>query len=139
MTQLGSVGSVWLGPVRPGSARVTDSSPLQVTNEKRAVKMCRLELSGKNRDRWRREIQIMKKWVLLDLLPGRGSERLLTCPPSPQTEPHQRGVGPGRAEGSGENRRQRSPHAGHGVLLQGRPEEGEGVSGGSWVLVSDQD
>uniref|UniRef100_A0A3P9JPR2 Inhibitor of nuclear factor kappa-B kinase subunit alpha n=1 Tax=Oryzias latipes TaxID=8090 RepID=A0A3P9JPR2_ORYLA len=31
------------------------------TNEKLAVKMCRLELTPRNRDRWSREIQIMKK------------------------------------------------------------------------------
>lgn len=33
------------------------------TNEKLAVKMCRLELTPRNRDRWSREIQIMKKWA----------------------------------------------------------------------------
>uniref|UniRef100_A0AAQ4Q1E2 Inhibitor of nuclear factor kappa-B kinase subunit alpha n=1 Tax=Gasterosteus aculeatus aculeatus TaxID=481459 RepID=A0AAQ4Q1E2_GASAC len=31
------------------------------TNEKLAVKMCRLELTPRNKDRWSREIQIMKK------------------------------------------------------------------------------
>lgn len=36
-------------------------SVLQETNEKLAVKMCRLDLTPKNKDRWSREIQIMKK------------------------------------------------------------------------------
>uniref|UniRef100_A0A3Q0S2C3 Inhibitor of nuclear factor kappa-B kinase subunit alpha n=1 Tax=Amphilophus citrinellus TaxID=61819 RepID=A0A3Q0S2C3_AMPCI len=31
------------------------------TNEKLAIKMCRLELTPRNKDRWSREIQIMKK------------------------------------------------------------------------------
>lgn len=31
------------------------------TSEKIAVKLCRLELNSKNRERWSREIQIMKK------------------------------------------------------------------------------
>lgn len=31
------------------------------TNEKLALKMCRLELTPRNKDRWSREIQIMKK------------------------------------------------------------------------------
>ncbi|TKS89488.1 Inhibitor of nuclear factor kappa-B kinase subunit alpha [Collichthys lucidus] len=34
-----------------------------VTNEKLALKMCRLELTPRNKDRWTREIQIMKKFV----------------------------------------------------------------------------
>ncbi|KAI2657816.1 Inhibitor of nuclear factor kappa-B kinase subunit alpha [Labeo rohita] len=33
----------------------------QETSEKIAVKLCRLELNAKNKDRWSREIQIMKK------------------------------------------------------------------------------
>ncbi|KAG8008775.1 Inhibitor of nuclear factor kappa-B kinase subunit alpha, partial [Nibea albiflora] len=33
------------------------------TNEKLALKMCRLELTPRNRERWTREIQIMKKFV----------------------------------------------------------------------------
>lgn len=33
----------------------------QVMEEKIAVKLCRLELNSKNKDRWSREIQIMKK------------------------------------------------------------------------------
>lgn len=37
---------------------------LQETNEKLAVKMCRLELTPRNKDRWSREIQIMKKFVI---------------------------------------------------------------------------
>lgn len=37
-------------------------SVLQETNEKLAVKMCRLELTARNKDRWSREIQIMKKF-----------------------------------------------------------------------------
>lgn len=39
-------------------------SLLQVTNEKLAVKMCRLELTPRNKDRWSREIMIMKKFVI---------------------------------------------------------------------------
>lgn len=39
-------------------------SDLQVTNEKLAVKMCRLELTPRNKDRWSREIMIMKKFVI---------------------------------------------------------------------------
>lgn len=39
-------------------------SVLKETNEKLAVKMCRLELTPRNKDRWSREIQIMKKLVL---------------------------------------------------------------------------
>ena len=35
----------------------------QESGEKIAVKLCRLELNSKNKDRWSREIQIMKKWV----------------------------------------------------------------------------
>lgn len=38
------------------------------TNEKLAVKMCRLELTERNKDRWSREIQIMKKYVVIFLL-----------------------------------------------------------------------
>lgn len=38
---------------------------LQETSEKIAVKLCRLELNTKNKDRWSREIQIMKKCVNL--------------------------------------------------------------------------
>uniref|UniRef100_A0A667WZ75 Inhibitor of nuclear factor kappa-B kinase subunit alpha n=1 Tax=Myripristis murdjan TaxID=586833 RepID=A0A667WZ75_9TELE len=34
------------------------------TGEKIAVKLCRLELNSKNKDRWSREIQIMKNWLL---------------------------------------------------------------------------
>lgn len=33
----------------------------QESGEKMAVKLCRLELNSKNRERWSREIQIMKK------------------------------------------------------------------------------
>lgn len=33
----------------------------QESGEKIAVKLCRLELNSKNKDRWSREIQIMKK------------------------------------------------------------------------------
>lgn len=39
-------------------------SVLKETNEKLAVKMCRLELTPRNKDRWSREIQIMKKLVM---------------------------------------------------------------------------
>lgn len=35
----------------------------QETQEKIAVKLCRLELTPRNKDRWSREIQIMKKSV----------------------------------------------------------------------------
>lgn len=35
----------------------------QESGEKMAVKLCRLELNSKNRERWSREIQIMKKSV----------------------------------------------------------------------------
>uniref|UniRef100_A0A3Q3J3F1 Protein kinase domain-containing protein n=1 Tax=Monopterus albus TaxID=43700 RepID=A0A3Q3J3F1_MONAL len=34
---------------------------LQESGEKIAVKICRMELNSKNKDRWSREIQIMKK------------------------------------------------------------------------------
>lgn len=44
-------------------------SVLQVTNEKLAVKMCRLELTPRNKDRWSREIMIMKKFVLFMAFP----------------------------------------------------------------------
>lgn len=37
----------------------------QESGEKMAVKLCRLELNSKNKERWSREIQIMKKWVWL--------------------------------------------------------------------------
>lgn len=37
------------------------------TSEKIAVKMCRLELIPRNKDRWSREIQIMKKFVFIVL------------------------------------------------------------------------
>lgn len=33
----------------------------QESGDKIAVKLCRLELNSKNKDRWSREIQIMKK------------------------------------------------------------------------------
>lgn len=33
----------------------------QESGEKMAVKLCRLELNSKNKERWSREIQIMKK------------------------------------------------------------------------------
>lgn len=33
----------------------------QESGEKIAIKLCRLELNSKNKDRWSREIQIMKK------------------------------------------------------------------------------
>ena len=33
----------------------------QETGDKIALKLCRLELNQKNKDRWSREIQIMKK------------------------------------------------------------------------------
>lgn len=36
---------------------------MQELGEKIALKLCRLELNSKNRDRWSREIQIMKKCV----------------------------------------------------------------------------
>lgn len=44
-------------------------SVLQVTNEKLAVKMCRLELTPRNKDRWSREIMIMKKFVIFMAFP----------------------------------------------------------------------
>lgn len=47
---------------RPAGGHVL-LSVLQVTNEKLAVKMCRLELTPRNKDRWSREIMIMKKFV----------------------------------------------------------------------------
>lgn len=40
----------------------------QESGEKIAVKLCRLELNSKNKDRWSREIQIMKKWVQLKIV-----------------------------------------------------------------------
>uniref|UniRef100_A0A3Q3EMD0 Inhibitor of nuclear factor kappa-B kinase subunit alpha n=1 Tax=Labrus bergylta TaxID=56723 RepID=A0A3Q3EMD0_9LABR len=41
------------------------------TNEKLAVKMCRLELTPRNRDRWSREIQIMRKLNHINVVAGR--------------------------------------------------------------------
>lgn len=41
------------------------------TNDKMAVKLCRLELSSKNKDRWSREIQIMKKLNHLNVVTAR--------------------------------------------------------------------
>uniref|UniRef100_A0A7N6F5S9 Inhibitor of nuclear factor kappa-B kinase subunit alpha n=1 Tax=Anabas testudineus TaxID=64144 RepID=A0A7N6F5S9_ANATE len=41
------------------------------TNEKLAVKMCRLELTPRNRDRWSREIQIMKKLNHINVVTAR--------------------------------------------------------------------
>ncbi|XP_056326627.1 inhibitor of nuclear factor kappa-B kinase subunit alpha [Danio aesculapii] len=40
----------------------------QETSEKIAVKLCRLELNSKNKDRWSREIQIMKKLKHLNVV-----------------------------------------------------------------------
>lgn len=54
----------------------------QESGEKMAVKLCRLELNSKNRDRWSREIQIMKKWVWLT-----GSLRKPCFPPPHLVEP----------------------------------------------------
>ncbi|CAG03014.1 unnamed protein product [Tetraodon nigroviridis] len=41
------------------------------TNEKLAVKMCRLDLTPKNKDRWSREIQIMKKLNHINVVTAR--------------------------------------------------------------------
>uniref|UniRef100_A0A8C8JYR0 Inhibitor of nuclear factor kappa-B kinase subunit alpha n=1 Tax=Oncorhynchus tshawytscha TaxID=74940 RepID=A0A8C8JYR0_ONCTS len=41
------------------------------TSEKIAVKMCRLELTARNKDRWSREIQIMKKLSNLNVVTAR--------------------------------------------------------------------
>ncbi|KAK5881645.1 inhibitor of nuclear factor kappa-B kinase subunit alpha-like [Gymnodraco acuticeps] len=41
------------------------------TNEKLAVKMCRLELTPRNKDRWSREIQIMKKLNNINVVTAR--------------------------------------------------------------------
>uniref|UniRef100_A0A674P907 Inhibitor of nuclear factor kappa-B kinase subunit alpha n=1 Tax=Takifugu rubripes TaxID=31033 RepID=A0A674P907_TAKRU len=41
------------------------------TNEKLAVKMCRLELTPRNKDRWSREIQIMKKLNHINVVTAR--------------------------------------------------------------------
>uniref|UniRef100_A0A4W5JX47 Inhibitor of nuclear factor kappa-B kinase subunit alpha n=1 Tax=Hucho hucho TaxID=62062 RepID=A0A4W5JX47_9TELE len=41
------------------------------TSEKIAVKMCRLELTARNKDRWSREIQIMKKLNNLNVVTAR--------------------------------------------------------------------
>uniref|UniRef100_A0A3P8S001 Inhibitor of nuclear factor kappa-B kinase subunit alpha n=1 Tax=Amphiprion percula TaxID=161767 RepID=A0A3P8S001_AMPPE len=43
----------------------------QETNEKLAVKMCRLELTPRNKDRWSREIQIMKKLNHINVVTAR--------------------------------------------------------------------
>ncbi|XP_072534279.1 inhibitor of nuclear factor kappa-B kinase subunit alpha isoform X1 [Salminus brasiliensis] len=43
----------------------------QETSEKIAVKLCRLELNAKNKDRWSREIQIMKKLNHLNVVTAR--------------------------------------------------------------------
>uniref|UniRef100_A0A8C6TLZ6 Inhibitor of nuclear factor kappa-B kinase subunit alpha n=1 Tax=Neogobius melanostomus TaxID=47308 RepID=A0A8C6TLZ6_9GOBI len=42
-----------------------------VTNEKLAVKLCRLDLSPRNSDRWKREIQIMKKLNHINVVTAR--------------------------------------------------------------------
>ncbi|XP_077407185.1 inhibitor of nuclear factor kappa-B kinase subunit alpha-like isoform X2 [Vanacampus margaritifer] len=42
-----------------------------VSNEKLAVKMCRLELTPRNKDRWSREIQIMKKLNHINVVAAR--------------------------------------------------------------------
>ncbi|KAE8283936.1 Inhibitor of nuclear factor kappa-B kinase subunit alpha [Larimichthys crocea] len=42
-----------------------------VTNEKLALKMCRLELTPRNKDRWTREIQIMKKLNHINVVTAR--------------------------------------------------------------------
>lgn len=44
----------------------------QESGEKIAVKLCRLELNSKNKDRWTREIQIMKKWAVIVCLNRQG-------------------------------------------------------------------
>lgn len=49
------------GPLGP-SGQPEVLRVLQETSEKLAVKMCRLELTPRNKDRWSREIQIMKKF-----------------------------------------------------------------------------
>ncbi|XP_026873449.1 inhibitor of nuclear factor kappa-B kinase subunit alpha isoform X1 [Electrophorus electricus] len=43
----------------------------QETSEKIAVKLCRLELNAKNKDRWSREIQIMKKLNHINVVTAR--------------------------------------------------------------------
>lgn len=48
----------------------------QDTGVKIAVKHCRQGLSFKNRERWRREIQIMTKWLLFVVYPNQRSATL---------------------------------------------------------------
>ncbi|XP_061561731.1 inhibitor of nuclear factor kappa-B kinase subunit alpha-like [Phycodurus eques] len=47
----------------------------QVSGEKLAVKMCRLELTPRNKDRWSREIQIMKKLNHINVVTARDVPR----------------------------------------------------------------
>ncbi|XP_061665847.1 inhibitor of nuclear factor kappa-B kinase subunit alpha-like isoform X1 [Syngnathoides biaculeatus] len=47
----------------------------QVSAEKLAVKMCRLELTPRNKDRWSREIQIMKKLNHINVVTARDVPR----------------------------------------------------------------
>uniref|UniRef100_A0A7N8WT19 Inhibitor of nuclear factor kappa-B kinase subunit alpha n=1 Tax=Mastacembelus armatus TaxID=205130 RepID=A0A7N8WT19_9TELE len=47
--------------------------------EKIAVKLCRLELNPKNRDRWSREIQIMKKLNHVNVVQAREVPKELSC------------------------------------------------------------
>lgn len=162
---------------------------LQVTNEKLAVKMCRLDLTPRNKDRWSKEIQIMKKLVFISYFVQMSSSLtiLLYDHLNPQTfidfsqkiwnalpirsfildyclcidvgttkqwlkwitmnkcvvatrwkmrtnclhwlftqvKSHQSCVGPGRPWGNKSNSLKWSSTAGHGVLLQRRPKEGE--------------
>uniref|UniRef100_A0A668AA09 Inhibitor of nuclear factor kappa-B kinase subunit alpha n=1 Tax=Myripristis murdjan TaxID=586833 RepID=A0A668AA09_9TELE len=49
------------------------------TNEKLAVKMCRLELTPRNKDRWSREIQIMKKLNHINVVTARDVPEEIEC------------------------------------------------------------
>ncbi|KAG5262726.1 hypothetical protein AALO_G00278200 [Alosa alosa] len=49
------------------------------TQEKIAVKLCRLELTARNKDRWSREIQIMKKLNHPNVVTARDVPEAMTC------------------------------------------------------------
>lgn len=105
--------------------------------------MCRLELTPRNKDRWSREILIMKKsesilfalvyfcCTFMDRPLSQLSQSLnpVLAPLSvSQVKSHQCCDGSRRPRRDEAHRLKRPSTAGHGVLLQGRPEEGEGFN-----------
>lgn len=112
----------------------------QELGEKIAVKLCRLELNSKNKDRWGREIQIMKKWVLITHVCSQSTVHFLLWKPwlncfalsLLQAEPRE------RCSGQRSPRRvelycfKRLTSIGNGVLLKRRPTQGI-----KWVFYKD--